>query len=88
PPSTAGKAKRPIHFYWSYLVMREGGQKVLEAAKTGQGEGFLDPSIIKAGDDLAELGKLEPLQPGYLGSTWPQALGVFGDGKDAIILGF
>ncbi|ACS56149.1 extracellular solute-binding protein [Rhizobium leguminosarum] len=88
PIAGGGGEKWPIHFYWSYLVMREGGQKVFEAAKTGQGEGFLDPSIIKAGDDLAELGKLEPFQPGYLGSTWPQALGVFGDGKAAIILGF
>lgn len=48
----------------------------------------MDPAIIKAGEQLAEFGKLEPFQPGYLGSTWPQALGVFGDGKAAIILGF
>ena len=58
------------------------------AAKNGQGDGFNDPAIIKAGEQLAELGKLEPFQPGYLGATWPQALGVFGDGKAAMILGF
>ncbi|ANL72114.1 sugar ABC transporter substrate-binding protein [Rhizobium phaseoli] len=88
PIAGGGGEKWPIHFYWSYLVMREGGQKVFEAAKNGEGEGFLDPAIIKAGDDLAELGKLEPFQPGYLGATWPQTLGVFGDGKAAMILGF
>ena len=88
PIAGGGGEKWPIHFYWSYLVMREGGQKVFDAAKKGEGEGFLDPAIIKAGDDLAELGKLEPFQPGYLGVTWPQALGVFGDGKAAMILGF
>jgi raffinose/stachyose/melibiose transport system substrate-binding protein len=88
PIAGGGGEKWPIHFYWSYLVMREGGQKVFEAAKKGEGEGFLDPAIIKAGDDLIQLGKLEPFQPGYLGSTWPQALGVFGDAKAAIILGF
>ncbi|ANM04163.1 sugar ABC transporter substrate-binding protein [Rhizobium phaseoli] len=88
PIAGGGGEKWPIHFYWSYLVMREGGQKVFEAAKKGEGEGFLDPAIIKAGDDLAELGKLEPFQPGYLGATWPQTLGVFGDGKAAMILGF
>ena len=66
----------------------QGGQKVFDAAKNGKGEGFLDPTIIKAGDDLIELGKLEPFQPGYLATTWPQALGVFGDGKAAMILGF
>ncbi|MBX5299351.1 extracellular solute-binding protein [Rhizobium sp. NLR12b] len=88
PIAGGGGEKWPIHFYWSYLVMREGGQKVFEAAKKGEGEGFLDPAVIKAGEDLAELGKLEPFQPGYLGATWPQTLGVFGDGKAAMILGF
>ncbi|TCL65184.1 ABC transporter substrate-binding protein [Rhizobium sp. BK251] len=88
PIAGGGGEKWPIHFYWSYLVMREGGQKVFDAAKNGKGEGFLDPTIIKAGDDLIELGKLEPFQPGYLATTWPQALGVFGDGKAAMILGF
>ncbi len=38
--------------------MRDGGQKVFDAAKTGKGDGFNDPAIIKAGEQLAELGKL------------------------------
>ncbi|WP_418138092.1 ABC transporter substrate-binding protein [Agrobacterium sp. El2ro-1b] len=88
PIAGGGGEKWPIHFYWSYLVMRNGGQPVFDAARKGEGEGFMDPAIIKAGEQLAEFGKLEPFQPGYLGSTWPQALGVFGDGKAAIILGF
>ncbi|PZM08792.1 ABC transporter substrate-binding protein [Rhizobium tubonense] len=88
PIAGGGGEKWPIHFYWSYLVMRDGGQKVFDAAKNGQGDGFNDPAVIKAGEQLAELGKLDPFQPGYLGSTWPQTLGVFGDGKAAMILGF
>jgi raffinose/stachyose/melibiose transport system substrate-binding protein len=88
PIAGGGGEKWPIHFYWSYLVMRNGGQAVFDAARKGEGEGFMDPTIIKAGEQLAEFGKLEPFQPGYLGSTWPQALGVFGDGKAAMILGF
>lgn len=88
PIAGAGGEKWPIHFYWSYLVMREGGQKVFDAAKANEGEGFNDPAVIKAGEQLAALGKLEPFQPGYLGATWPQTLGVFGDGKAAMILGF
>jgi raffinose/stachyose/melibiose transport system substrate-binding protein len=88
PIAGGGGEKWPIHFYWSYLVMRNGGQAVFDAARKGEGEGFMDPAIIKAGEQLAEFGKLEPFQPGYLGATWPQALGVFGDGKAAIILGF
>ncbi|MGY5780019.1 ABC transporter substrate-binding protein [Rhizobium sp. LEGMi135b] len=88
PIAGGGGEKWPIHFYWSYLVMRDGGQQVFNDAKNGKGNGFNDPSIIKAGEQLAALGKLEPFQPGYLGTTWPQALGVFGDGKAAMILGF
>ncbi len=88
PIAGGGGEKWPIHFYWSYLVMRNGGQAVFDAASKGEGEGFMDPAIIKAGEQFAEFGKLEPFQPGYLGATWPQALGVFGDGKAAMILGF
>ncbi|RAK24739.1 carbohydrate ABC transporter substrate-binding protein (CUT1 family) [Falsochrobactrum ovis] len=88
PIAGGGGEKWPIHFYWSYLVMRNGGQAVFEAASRGEGEGFLDPAIIKAGEQLAEFGKLEPFQPGYLSASWPQALGVFGDGNAAMILGF
>lgn len=88
PIAGGGGDKWPLHFYWSYLVMRDGGQKVFEAAKNKEGEGFLDPAIIKAGEQLGELGKLEPFQSGYLGATWTQTLGVFGDGKAAMILSF
>jgi raffinose/stachyose/melibiose transport system substrate-binding protein len=88
PIAGGGGEKWPLHFYWSYLVMRDGGKAVFDAAKNGEGEGFLDPSVIKAGDQLAEFGKLEPFQPGYLGASWPQALGTFADGKAAMILGF
>lgn len=88
PIAGGGGEKWPIHFYWSYLVMRNGGQEVFEKARAGDGEGFSDPAIVKAGEQLIEFGKLEPFQPGYLGATWPQSLGVFGDGKAAMILGF
>lgn len=88
PIAGGGGEKWPLHFYWSYLVMRNGGQAVFDKAKNNQGDGFLDPTIIKAGAQLAELGKLQPFQAGYLGATWPQTLGVFGDGKAAILLGF
>ena len=88
PIAGGGGDKWPLHFYWSYLVMRNGGQEVFEAAKNKQGEGFMDPTVIKAGEQLAELGKLEPFQNGYLGASWPQTLGTFGDGKAAMLLGF
>lgn len=88
PIAGGGGDKWPLHFYWSYLVMRNGGQEVFDRAKNNEGDGFLDPAIIKAGEQLAELGKLEPFQDGYLGATWPQTLGAFADGRAAILLGF
>jgi raffinose/stachyose/melibiose transport system substrate-binding protein len=88
PIAGGGGDKWPLHFYWSYLVMRNGGQEVFTDAKNGEGEGFMHPAIIKAGEQLAELGALEPFQPGYLAANWSQAQGTFGDGNAAIILSF
>jgi len=88
PIAGGGGEKWPIHFYWSYLVMRNGGKEVFDAAKNGEGEGFMHPVFIKAGEQLAELGALDPFQPGYLAANWPRALGVFGDAQAAMILGF
>ncbi|NSY19704.1 ABC transporter substrate-binding protein [Neorhizobium sp. AL 9.2.2] len=88
PIAGGGGDKWPLHFYWSFLVMRNGGEEVFEAAKNKEGEGFMHPSVIKAGEQLAELGKLQPFQNGYLGANWPQTLGAFGDGRAAMLLGF
>ena len=88
PIAGGGGDKWPLHFYWSFLVMRNGGEAVFEAAKNKEGEGFMHPAVIKAGEQLAELGKLQPFQNGYLGANWPQTLGAFGDGRAAMLLGF
>ncbi|WP_127145856.1 ABC transporter substrate-binding protein [Pelagibacterium montanilacus] len=88
PIAGGGGDRWPIHFYWSYLAMRIGGQEVVDNAKTGEGEGFMHDAFVEAGQELARLGALEPFQPGYLAATWPQTLGLFGDGGAAMILGF
>lgn len=88
PIAGGGGEKWPIHFYWSLLVMRNGGQEVFADAKNGEGEGFTHEAIARAGDQLAELGALEPFQPGWLAANWPETQGIFGDGKAAILLGF
>ncbi|MBN9027613.1 MAG: extracellular solute-binding protein, partial [Rhizobiales bacterium] len=88
PIAGGGGEKWPIHFYWGYLAMREGGKAAFDAAKANEGDGFKSEAFVKAGQDLAALGKLEPFQQGYLGATWPQTIGAFGDGKAAMVLGF
>jgi len=88
PIAGGGGEKWPLHFYWSYLAMRNGGKEAFDTAKANGGDGFKAEPFIKAGEQLKALGALEPFQPGYLGTKWPQALGAFADGKAAMILGF
>jgi raffinose/stachyose/melibiose transport system substrate-binding protein len=88
PIAGGGGDKWPLHFYWSYLAMREAGQQGFQDAKAGKGDGFAGAPFVKAGEHLLELGNLEPFQRGYLGATWNDALAAFGDGRAAILLGF
>ena len=88
PIAGGGGDKWPIHFYWGYLAMREAGKDGFAAAKAGEGDGFAAEPFVKAGELLADLGKLQPFQSGWEGATWNDALATFGDGRAAIILSF
>src|SRR5271165_3961037 len=78
--------KWPMHFYYSYLVMRIGGEHALAAAKAGKDGGFKNATFVEAGKRLHELAALEPFQPGYLSTSHAQSAGIFGDGKAAMDL--
>jgi raffinose/stachyose/melibiose transport system substrate-binding protein len=78
--------KWPMHFYYSYLVMRIGGENALADAKAGKDGGFKNATFVEAGERLRELAALEPFQPGYLQTSHAQSAGVFGDGKAAMDL--
>jgi raffinose/stachyose/melibiose transport system substrate-binding protein len=78
--------KWPIHFYYSYLVMRIGGASALGEAGAGKDGGFKGAPFVEAGKRLRELAALEPFQAGYIGTTHSQAEGMFGDGKGAMEL--
>jgi raffinose/stachyose/melibiose transport system substrate-binding protein len=88
PISVGGGDKWPVHFYWSYLAMRNAGKAGFAAAKNGENGGFANDVFVKAGEQLRELGKLEPFQDGYLGATWNDTLATFDDGRAAMILSF
>jgi raffinose/stachyose/melibiose transport system substrate-binding protein len=85
PIVVGGGDKWPMHFYWSYLVLRAGGGDVLAEAGKAK-NGFEGPAFVEAGKRLKELAALGAFQEGYLGATWPQAAGLWGDGKGAIQL--
>ena len=78
--------KWPMHFYYSYLVMRIGGEHALADAKAGKDGGFKNPTFVEAGKRLQELAALEPFQPGYLSTKHAELSGMFGDGKAAMDL--
>jgi raffinose/stachyose/melibiose transport system substrate-binding protein len=78
--------KWPMHFYYSYLVMRIGGEHALADAKAGKDGGFKNANFVEAGKRLRELGALEPFQPGYLATKHAESSGMFGDGKAAMDL--
>ena len=78
--------KWPMHFYYSYLVMRIGGEHALIDAKAGKDGGFKGATWVEAGKRLRELALLEPFQAGYVATSHAQSSGVFGDGKAAMDL--
>lgn len=86
-PITVGAGEKwPMHFYWSYLAMREGGADVVKKAQAGEDGGFTAPAFVEAGARLQELAALKPFQPGYVGTLALQSAGQFGDGKAAMQL--
>jgi len=88
PIAVGGGDKWPIMHWWAYLVVRAGGRQALEDAKAGKAGGFSGAAFVEAGRLLKQLADLKPFQDGYLGSTFPQMLGNFGDGRAAMILSF
>lgn len=86
PIIAGGADKWPLHFYWSHLAMRVGGKDAFEAALKGEGKGFADTTFVKSGELFKQLVDLKPFQPGFLGATYPQSAGQFGDGKGAMML--
>ena len=86
PIIAGGGDKWPLHFYWSHLAIRIGGKPAFEAALHGEGKGFAGDTFVQAGDLFKQLADLKPFQPGFLGATYPQSAGQFGDGKGAMML--
>ena len=86
PITTGGADKWPLHFYWTHLAIRIGGREAFQAAINSQGDGFAAAPFIQAGERFAELIALDPFQDGFLGMTFPESAGYFGDGNAAMQL--
>ena len=86
-PFTAGGAdKWPLNMFWANLALRIGGKQAFADAMSRTGPGFDGPAYVQAGEQFKRLIDLDPFQKGFLGDTFPQAGGQFGDGKSAMQL--
>jgi raffinose/stachyose/melibiose transport system substrate-binding protein len=85
PLIMGGADKWPMHFFYSYLLMRLGGSDVLTTAEATEG-GFKAKPFVDAGAKLKELAALEPFQEGWLGTKYLPSQGQFGDGKGMMAL--
>jgi raffinose/stachyose/melibiose transport system substrate-binding protein len=86
PIVVGGADKWPLHFYWTYLAVRIGGKAGFQAALKGENGGFEGETFVKSGELFKQLVDLQPFQNGFLGAKNPQAVGMFGDGKAAMML--
>ena len=86
PILVGGADKWPLHFYWTYLAVRIGGKAGFQAALKGENGGFEGETFVKSGELFKQLVDLQPFQNGFLGAKNPQAVGMFGDGKGAMML--
>jgi raffinose/stachyose/melibiose transport system substrate-binding protein len=86
PIAVGGADKWPLHFYWTYLAMRQGGKAAFDAALRGENGGFEGEPFVKAGELFKQLVDLQPFQNGFLGFKNQPAVGYFGDGKAAMTL--
>ncbi|MEZ4633237.1 MAG: extracellular solute-binding protein [Deinococcales bacterium] len=80
PIAAGGLDKWPLHFYWSYLAMREAGHQGFIDAQSGEGDGFAAEAFVKAGEDFKELIDMQPFQEGFMTMGYGDASGFFGDG--------
>ena len=86
PIVAGGQDRWPLHFYWSYLALREGGPDVVTNAMAGENGGFENEAFIAAGRQFQRLIALEPFQPGFISTTYETASGMFADGAGAFHL--
>lgn len=87
PIAVGAGDKWPAHFYYSYLMLRLGGEELMtQLAADGN---FERPEVIKAGEELKRLIDLEPFQAGMLSTPWDGAdgeAGFIGTGQAAMDL--
>ena len=87
PMAVGAGDKWPAHFYYSYLMIREGGEAAMDAVT--EDLDFNKPEFVEAGVQLQRLIDMEPFQAGFLAAPWPGPdgeAGAIGTGQAAMSL--
>lgn len=87
PIAVGAGDKWPAHFYYSYLMIREGGKAAMDQVTADLN--FNIPPFVEAGNKLQTLIEMEPFQPGFLAAPWDAPdgeSGTIGTGQAAISL--
>jgi raffinose/stachyose/melibiose transport system substrate-binding protein len=71
--------------YLGLFAMRTCGQAQFTAILAGKGKGYLEPCMIEAARRIIELARAGAFQRGFAVAKYPQAMGMFGDGKAAMV---
>jgi raffinose/stachyose/melibiose transport system substrate-binding protein len=86
PIGLGGSQKWPIHFYYTLLMLRLGGEQAFVDAVNEKGDGFASEVFVDAGKKFGELIALEPFQPGFIAADQNDIYGKFGDEEFAMTL--
>ncbi|HSJ84179.1 MAG TPA: extracellular solute-binding protein [Acidimicrobiia bacterium] len=87
PIAVGAGDKWPAHFYYTYLMIRIGGEEAMN--QLAEDRDFSAEPFIEAGNQLQRLIDMEPFQPGFLATPWDGAdgeAGFMGSGQAAMDL--
>jgi raffinose/stachyose/melibiose transport system substrate-binding protein len=74
--------------YLNLFAMRTCGQEELRAAIERRTRGFVSPCFVRAAQMLADLAAIGAFQRGVAATDYAQSMGLFGDGRAAMVLSF
>jgi raffinose/stachyose/melibiose transport system substrate-binding protein len=86
PLAVGGRDAWPFQLIWGNLALEQGARAGFEAAYAGEGEGFLAPAYVAAGDRLRALADLDPFQEGFLEMDEAAAGNAFAEGRTAMVV--
>ena len=88
-PIAAGPADPwTVGVYFGFFAMRTCGYEKFQNAVQNEAEGFEQDCFLDAARMIAALGKADAFQNGFAAAKYPQAIGLFGDGRAAMVMSY